>query len=439
MIISTSSYPSPVAPPTPGAITILAKSPVTPYNRDYPTDKYEAQFTSARFKEIFQCDFNAISIAAEKERDLDIAKTFERAEDSGLKIIICQQDKDEMQMSNLVNKYKDNPLLGGYEMMDEPLFEKLSWLKAIHDKIRELDPKHLVYTNLAVDMTPSSSEWKDHLGDIGTLEEYLDYFQNMFHPVLWSYDFYPVRYYNRRTIVRTSDFYKFLQMFHDKAKKANRPFWTYSLCMPYVEKCYPASACVLGPDKNGRPIPTEGELRWEAFSALAYGAQGIVYWSYSQRYSIKNSNGVYGEYYTSAPIDLQGNKTEIWYRVQTVNSEIKMFNHVFYGCEVIDVRHAGTTYPGTKPFSSTFGFIKTLETEAQGVMVSHLKNGDNDFIVIVNHDPFNFQKIKLEFSDPNSIIGISPVSPKPNPDEDDSETTGYTYLQPGGYLIFKVM
>lgn len=53
MIISTSSYPSPVAPPTPGAITILAKSPVTPYNRDYPTDKYEAQFTSARFKEIF--------------------------------------------------------------------------------------------------------------------------------------------------------------------------------------------------------------------------------------------------------------------------------------------------------------------------------------------------------------------------------------------------
>lgn len=138
-------------------------------------------------------------------------------------------------MSNLVNKYKDNPLLGGYEMMDEPLFEKLSWLKAIHDKIRELDPKHLVYTNLAVDMTPSSSEWKDHLGDIGTLEEYLDYFQNMFHPVLWSYDFYPVRYYNGRTIVRTSDFYKFLQMFHDKAKKANRPFWTYSLCMPYVE------------------------------------------------------------------------------------------------------------------------------------------------------------------------------------------------------------
>lgn len=140
MIISTSSYPSPVAPPTPGAITILAKSPVTPYNRDYPTDKYEAQFTSARFKEIFQCGFNAISIAAEKERDLDIAKTFERAEDSGLKIIICQQDKDEMQMSNLVNKYKDNPLLGGYEMMDEPLFEKLSWLKAIHDKSGNLTP-----------------------------------------------------------------------------------------------------------------------------------------------------------------------------------------------------------------------------------------------------------------------------------------------------------
>lgn len=74
MIISTSSYPSPVAPPTPGAITILAKSPVTPYNRDYPTDKYEAQFTSARFKEIFQCDFNAISIAAERNEILTLQK-----------------------------------------------------------------------------------------------------------------------------------------------------------------------------------------------------------------------------------------------------------------------------------------------------------------------------------------------------------------------------
>lgn len=126
----------------------------------------------------------------------------------------------------------------------------------------------------------------------------------------------------------------------------------------------------------------------------------------------------------------------IWYYVQKVNQEIKTFNNVFFGCEVIRVSHAGRVYPGTIAFSYDFGYIKNLETGSQGVLISHLRNNKNDYIIIVNHDPLNIQKIKLEFINPDKVVEMSEQydqEPEDNPGD-----SHYLTLGPGGYALYQV-
>ena len=66
------------------------------------------------------------------------------------------------------------------------------------------------------------------------------------------------------------------------------------------------------------PPAKEEYLRFEAFSALGYGAQGIVYWTLGQRKSSPH------ETYTTALINLKGEKTAAWYVAKKVNLENKI-------------------------------------------------------------------------------------------------------------------
>lgn len=424
--------------PTPGEITILAKTPFTP-NR-------ESCITKEAFKTLSECGFNAISVADSKN---NVQKAF-NVNDTDLKIIIGWVNNNinmPHEMISLAQEFCSNPHLGGYELKDEPYYEDLKQQIEVYERIKEFDNFHIIQINLACDFDPKSELGITLLGPFKTLSEFIDNFQNEFKPSLWSYDYYPISSIGGSVSVNDTDFFKFMQIFYEKAKQTNRPLWAYCMCMPYVDKCIKNTeidTCKLNDtSKNGRPIPTLGELRFEAFSALAYGAQGIVYWAYTQRGGQRphssspnfDIEGYYTQYYLSAPIDLDGNKTEIWYRVQTVNQEIKLFNDVFYGCEVVQVSHAGKVYPGTTAFSYSMGYIKNLVTGSMGVLVSHLKNNNRHFIIIVNHDPMNTQRIKLEFINPDKVIEMSDQYDQPDEMPGDNH---YLTLGPGGYALYEV-
>ena len=62
-----------------------------------------------------------------------------------------------------------------------------------------------------------------------------------------------------KTIVNVTDFFKYMQLFHDEAKTTGRPFWTYSMCMPYAYNCGDITpAALTDGTANGRLVPTEG-------------------------------------------------------------------------------------------------------------------------------------------------------------------------------------
>lgn len=391
--------------PTPGEISIIAK---TPY-------RYDRKITREVYEEVIDCGFNMAFLA---DNVTNIKTCFDVAKDLDLRFLITKGSIDDTEYLKLVREYKDNPLLGGYELKDEPQFNELPSLKDISDKILGIDDSHLIDINIACDL--STTEMEIYFGPNNGLSEYLNYFQQLFTPAFWSYDYYPIKEINGVVQSNDSGFFYNMQLFFEQSKKTDRPFWAYCMCMPYDYTTF------------SRPDPTLGQLSFEAFSALAYGAQGIVYWAYAQREPEGNL------VFTSAPIDKEGNKTAIWYRVQNINKQIRSYNDVFCGCEVINVMHAGKNYPATTPFSpEVFGYFKKIETMDMGVLVSHIKNNNRNYIVIVNHDPLHTQKISMTFQEEiQSRIYELPEFIKPDfkPDGTHSRTLG-----PGGYVIFRVL
>src|SRR5437868_3488260 len=70
------------------------------------------------------------------------------------------------------------------------------------------------------------------------------------------------------------------------------------------------------------PIPTIEQLRVQVFSDLAYGAQGIQYFTY---WTSKSDTWNFHE----APIDVSGKRTAVYDRVKQMNAEIRALSPVF--------------------------------------------------------------------------------------------------------------
>jgi len=161
-----------------------------------------------------------------------------------------------------------------------------------------------------------------------------------------------------------SCWYENLEIFSEAARKAGKPFWAFALSVAH------------GP----YPIPTIAQLRLQVYSDLAYGAQGIQYFTYWTPFDTVWK-------YNNAPITLEGKRTAVYDRVRLVNREIKNLSGVFLNSKVISVVHTGNTIPaGTKPLTLLPQPIKVLKTKGMGAVVSVLKNGENNFLVVVNRD-----------------------------------------------------
>ena len=112
---------------------------------------------------------------------------------------------------------------------------------------------------------------------------------------------------------------------------------------------------------------------------LAYGAQGIEYWSFRG----------YG-----SPLDAQGKRTVVYDRLQKISNEIQQLSGVFLGAKVVSVAHTGLDIPNqTNRLSQFPAPVRLLETIGEGAVVSVLENGKNTFLVIVNRDFKNPMKL----------------------------------------------
>lgn len=394
-----------ISSPSPGVFPIVA---LTVFNKN--TGPQEGDL-----KGVEDCGFN---LCMDSPTDDQIDKLLHYVKKTNLKLILFNPlfiypiKNWETELPSFVNKYKNDPSVAGWEFTDEPRWNDLSKLKKHYDLLTKTDDKHFIQLNLVGQLAAPFT------GPCKTLESYLDSIQNVFDPDVWSSDYYPILETKGKFLVNYQNFYDDLQVFSNKAKQTGKPMWSYCESMEYTAK------------SHSRPAATVPYLSFEAFSALAYGAQGIVYWTYRQRPS--NAE----ETYLSALVDLDGNKTKAWYAAKKVNFDIRALTPVFLGAEMVECKHTGNI-PMREALSSISGFgpLESLTNGEKGVLASHLKNDGHDYLILVNHDVLNNQKVNLKFLKDVRVEQLKVSSGKIKR-KSLKKVTRLT-LTPGGYAVFE--
>jgi len=280
-----------------------------------------------------------------------MAKALGVAQAAGIKLFVCTPDlaKDP---EGVARGFRDHPAVAGYHLRDEPNAKDFAALAKLAKAIQSVDAKHWCYINLFP--TYASPQ---QLGT-PTYQEHVDRFIAEVPVEVISFDHYPVVGNGLR-----ADWYQNLETIARGAEAAKKPFWAFTLAVAH------------GP----YPIPTLAHLRLQIFSDLAYGAQGIQYFTYWT----PPPDG--GFRFHDGPIEKNGKRTPVYELAKQVNREIQGLAGVFLGAKVLSVGHTGKLPAGTRAYAPAAP-ISGLKTEGNGAVASLLAKGQRRFLAVVNRD-----------------------------------------------------
>lgn len=308
------------------------------------------------------------------------------AAQAGVKIVIrCPELINNTEAT--VRRYMNHPALAGYFVYDEPtwyyVYGKLyiDQVGEIVNRIKSVDNQHFCYVNMfpiyarEIDLGISNSYSPV---TIQHYQEYVNQFTQKINSEFLSFDHYPITNAGLR-----NDWFQNLQIIVDKANQLGKPFWGF----------------VMSTAHHVYPEPNINHIRLQAFTNLAYGAQGIQYFTYwTPLYDDSFSN--------KAPIKRDGSKYQpVYDAVQLVNAEILTLSGIFSGGKVIRIRHTGNIPVGTTGLDYLPNHITQLSTSgSSGAIISEIKNGNRMYIVIVNRDYLNTMHLNINVDSHVEIV-----------------------------------
>jgi len=323
--------------------------------------------TPARYLEMKEAGFDiSFSFLGSPQ---DVQKSLDAAHQAGMKIVIsCPELKTETE--KIVKRFMDHPALAGYFLRDEPAVDAFTDLGNWAKRVNAVDPKHFCYVNLfpnyATPLQLGTADYRD----------YVNKFAKEVPLHFLSFDSYPLT--SAEGVYEK--WHQNLEIFSDEAKKVNKPFWGFAQSVLF---------------DNKHEDPTLATMRVQMFTNLAYGAQGLQYFTYWTPVSS-------AEDFRGGPITLEGKRSTVYDNIKTLNQEIKSLSGVFYGAKVKSLQFFGNNIPiGTKRMSVLSAPIRVFATEGKTALVSFIENGGKQFIVIVNTD--YRKKMSLTLSGDSSL------------------------------------
>ena len=355
------------------------------------------QVTKERYEEMAEAGFNISFSNFDKAEEVE--RALEASKGTSVKILVCC-DEIYDDTENTVKRFRHHPQTIGYFLRDEPAGADFPALAKLAEDIRKADDTKMLYLNLFPNYVSP-----EHLG----AESYADHVAQFIRDVklgMVSFDHYPVVFNG----VRRDNFYSNLEDVAAESKKAGVPFWAFSLSTAH----------------DPYPVANRAAMRLQIFTNLAYGAQGIQYFTYT-------SPGTETWNFHNAPIDANSQRTEVWDRVAEINHEVQTLKDVFLGAEMIKVRHTGENIPAQTVALAEGDLpqqIAKVEADGEGVVVSQLKNGSKRYLMVVNRDIYKPQRVTVECAAevmrylPNGkIVPAATYSPS-------------LYVEPGDMLLF---
>ncbi len=125
--------------------------------------------------------------------------------------------------------------------------------------------------------------------------------------------------------------------------------------------------------------PDENDLRWNVYTALAYGIKNIQWFTWWTPTGGR-------EPFTDAVIDPEGKKTDLYELVKNFNAQVKTLGPVLMTLDAVAVYHSGVVPEKMEKIPQDF-FFKPADPD-DAVVVSHMINQETgrQYVMVVNKD-----------------------------------------------------
>jgi hypothetical protein len=290
---------------------------------------------------------------AEHRKSLDICKKL------GIPIfVIDQRITPEMTskpgwqkvLARTIADYR-HPALYGIYGWDEPASDLFAQLGAISDEFRKQAPNLLLHLNIFPNYATT-----EQLGT-PSYREHVERFVSIVRPQVLCFDNYSVL---ANGTIR-ANYFENLAIIREYSLKRGCPAWMFILS--------------LSARLNDLAVPNEGEMRFQAFTALAYGMKGILYWLYWPCPPLVNS----------AVVDVKGKPTPLYPIIKRLNGDIRAI-----GRTLLTLTSTGTYHTGQIPRGATrLPLDAPLQLPAdKSLVVGFFEGfGKTQYAMIVNADP----------------------------------------------------
>lgn len=331
-----------------GEIPIMASHTIL--SNDYSIENYKA---------IEECGY---TLARENYPSRDIAiQHLKAALKSKVKLIIgCPEILSDM--AKTVQMFNEYSSFGGYYLYDEPTTDEFVLLSDKVKRLKELDNRNYIWINIFPIVA------QNHQLKSDSYKRYLDDYLKIVKPPFLSFDCYGIL---KSGLI--SNYYLNLEMVSSCCKEKGVPFWAYVLSSQFGDYEY----------------PTKGVLSFQAYNNLAYGAQGIEYFSYRRILG-------HGLNMTIAPVNIDYKKMSVFDTVKELNSEIRYYSKFLYRSDIQEIAHLCKELPaGTKRLENLPKGLLVETYNSDGFVVSQFKKSGKMYIMFVNKDYNNSQVIAI--------------------------------------------
>jgi len=281
----------------------------------------------------------------------------------------------------------------GYRLFDEPSTTIFPQLRERAAAIRNARPGKLDYINLypnyASEKQLGVGELRPRRASAEGYDEYVARFVKKLDPPVLCFDHYP-RFQPSpdgptvHSKLHRDSYCQNLATIRKYALKRNIPFWNYFNTAPF----------------GANTDPPEAQIRWQIYTSLAYGAKGILYFTYGTPNTFEFPKG-------GAILRRDGSRTRHWYQARRINAHIQSL-----GPTLMKLRSTGVYHvrPGDDPAEVLKGTpIRTIGRAEVDPPLDYLvgvfEHADGRHAVIINNYRFAYTAwATVEFNVPSDHV-----------------------------------
>ncbi len=245
-------------------------------------------------------------------------------------------------LDDVIEKFKNDPTVVGYFITDEPWSVAFPNIGQIVAYLRAQDPDRFCYINIV--------GWNGNGG--GNYDSFIQQLLEVVKPEILSYDHYI--FYNG---FDDGSYFSNIATIRKWALRYDVPFYNIVQAMGTNDTNMSSL--------NWR-TPSEAEHRWQAYSSLAYGAKGIVWFHWDADWGVIGSP----------------DRDQIYASLKKLNAEIKSIGPVMIQLKSVAVYHSHVSYGGV-PLPEG-ALVKSVSANADLVVGLFKDDADQDYAMLMN-------------------------------------------------------